>query len=638
MPGYSGYDQLENINKNSPFDNYHQEDENTFSQLNKIPIDHQERIITKVPLSQSAPSSSFLRNLYSRDDEESQLLETNSIPIYYSSISIPNTSKHKRSIIALDLSNTVSKWKNSLFKRQENKIVTTEIQYSVFKPHENITPLKSIPSNGFVNESPISKEDFESLVQQCKFAINDLDIKPSLISSGSSGSYFVYDSQKRIVGVFKPKDEEPYGPISPKWTKWVHRNLFPCFFGRSCLIPNLGYICESAASLLDIQLKSFIVPYTDVVSLSSDSFYYGYWERRNEALPPKIGSFQIFLSDYLEADKFFLKYPLPESRWLSGFYNCDDGPFVVENIDDVPEFRWTTEVIQQFREELEKLVILDYIMRNTDRGLDNWMVNLSWTDIKQDENANFIKRPILKIAAIDSSLSFPWKHPDEWRSYPFGWLFLPLSLIGQPFSQKTREHYLSILTSTKWWVILSILLKEKFTMDSDFKERMWKKQWAVLKGQAFNVVEALKNENHGPLELVRRTRILIHDEEIQVPIHIPISQSSYESTSKVITNSNPSFLTTMHESPFDSYPKLSSLIKSQGEPLVGRPLEKNKLTIDKILEKQPTRSQNHCGGEAIPQNFTNNREIHHQNYPISKNVIVERLHPVTSGPPVFTWC
>jgi hypothetical protein len=35
------------------------------------------------------------------------------------------------------------------------------------------------------------------------------------------------------------------------------------------------------------------------------------------------------------------------------------------------------------------------------------------------------------LAAIDNSLSFPWKHPDGlWRSYPYGWLWLPVSLIG----------------------------------------------------------------------------------------------------------------------------------------------------------------------------------------------------------------
>ena len=27
----------------------------------------------------------------------------------------------------------------------------------------------------------------------------------------------------KVIGVFKPKDEEPYGRLNPKWTKFWHR-------------------------------------------------------------------------------------------------------------------------------------------------------------------------------------------------------------------------------------------------------------------------------------------------------------------------------------------------------------------------------------------------------------------------------
>lgn len=41
-------------------------------------------------------------------------------------------------------------------------------------------------------------------------------LNPRMISTGTSGSYFVYDRHKnsaRIRGVFKPMDEEPYGNL-----------------------------------------------------------------------------------------------------------------------------------------------------------------------------------------------------------------------------------------------------------------------------------------------------------------------------------------------------------------------------------------------------------------------------------------
>ena len=72
---------------------------------------------------------------------------------------------------------------------------------------------------------------------------------------------------------------------------------------------------------------------------------------------------------------------------------------------------------------------------------------------------------------------------------------------------KTRDHFLSILTSPKWWSETQAKLRELFEMDTDFKERMFSKQMAVLKGQAFNVVETLKSPDQGPLELTRRARV-----------------------------------------------------------------------------------------------------------------------------------
>lgn len=69
---------------------------------------------------------------------------------------------------------------------------------------------------------------------------------------------------QRVVGVFKPKNEEPYGHLNPKWTKWMHKTCCPCCFGRSCLIPNQGYMSEAGASLVDEKLGLNIVPKTKV--------------------------------------------------------------------------------------------------------------------------------------------------------------------------------------------------------------------------------------------------------------------------------------------------------------------------------------------------------------------------------------
>uniref|UniRef100_A0A914GTW6 Phosphatidylinositol 4-kinase type 2 n=1 Tax=Globodera rostochiensis TaxID=31243 RepID=A0A914GTW6_GLORO len=79
--------------------------------------------------------------------------------------------------------------------------------------------------------------DFAACLVEAIRAIN-CGTYPERIAQGSSGSYFVKNSQGEKIGVFKPKNEEPYGSLNPKWVKWAHKLLFPCCFGRSCLVPN----------------------------------------------------------------------------------------------------------------------------------------------------------------------------------------------------------------------------------------------------------------------------------------------------------------------------------------------------------------------------------------------------------------
>ncbi|KAI0206332.1 phosphatidylinositol 3 and 4-kinase-domain-containing protein [Astrocystis sublimbata] len=489
-----------------------------------------------------------------------------------------------------------------------------EIHYSVFQPPAGVRPatpetLATMP------EPAMSKAEFDQIVKSVEIAI-DQGMHPSMITQGSSGSYFARNTDGKIVGVFKPKDEEPYAAGNPKWNKWIHRNLFPCFFGRACLIPNLSYVSEAAAYTLDCQLRTNMVPYTDVVWLSSKSFHYPYWDRRSfyrkkKPFPAKPGSFQVFLKGFKDANIFLREHPWPDQYWSGArsnethrnrrkrwTANCrpssqpaydefesDDEQAAAEQLPLGPDnFMWTESLKQSFREELEKLVILDYIMRNTDRGLDNWMVKVDWEtqavsiaseppqlhmdSVDEEEDAEGprpvdltqrtqptsarshpyrvqkpmnagdsakVPNPNISLGAIDNSLSWPWKHPDAWRSFPFGWLFLPVDLIGRPFSQKTRDHFLPLLTSTTWWSQTSHELRKVFEIDPDFQEKMFSRQMAVMKGQAWNVVETLKTPDHGPLELTRRARVCVWDDLVDVPVAVPMRMASSEMRRKTGT-------------------------------------------------------------------------------------------------------
>lgn len=276
-------------------------------------------------------------------------------------------------------------------------------------------------------------------------------------------------------------------------------SLFRSTSANACdsLIPNLSYVSEAAAYVLDCQLRTHLVPYTDVVWLASKSFHYPFWDRRKfnrkkRPLPAKPGSFQVFLKGFKDANVFLREHPWPDQYW-SGFRandsrrkkrgrwteNCRPSRTPSLNEADYSDgedqedgsaspspnrFVWTEPLKQSFREELEKLVILDYIMRNTDRGLDNWMIKVDYESGKativsdpirmnmetvEEEDSpsprpaeasparspapraanpyksqkpmdatsrqSTGKEPSMAIGAIDNSLSWPWKHPDAWR-------------------------------------------------------------------------------------------------------------------------------------------------------------------------------------------------------------------------------
>ncbi|KAH9935586.1 phosphatidylinositol 3 and 4-kinase-domain-containing protein [Fomitopsis serialis] len=419
-----------------------------------------------------------------------------------------------------------------------------------------------------VNTGPVMKD-----------AIAD-GIHPKMITKGSSGSYFArakVDGKVQTVAVFKPKDEEPYGRLNPKTTKWLHRQfkwIIP--FGRACLIPNLSYISEAAASLLDERLNLNIVPRTQLVSLSSPAFFYDWLDRqaakKGKPLPEKIGSMQYFLNGFTDASEFLRRHPWPgraisdtfdDSNHRKGSWSkklmltvkivcgrTGDEEHIFDEDDrederylfDVSEsrtnepFHWTPALQDSFREELEN-ESADYLMLNTDRGADNYMIKYcdgeqgkmpQMAELRRTESGRstpqmststngqpYVRQPHIHIAAIDNSLSFPHEHPRGWRSYTYGWLYLPVSIIGRPFSQETRDHFLPLLTSKAWWAETTYQLRKLFAVDPDFHPKMFNRQLAVVKGQAWNIVQALRHAVR-PLELTRRQKVLVWDDELEV--------------------------------------------------------------------------------------------------------------------------
>jgi phosphatidylinositol 4-kinase type 2 len=124
-----------------------------------------------------------------------------------------------------------SKFKRGRHKKTGEEEERLEIHHSVFQPPEGVRPATA-ETLARAEPGYMTKTEFESIVQCVRLAIRQ-GTHPRMISQGSSGSYFARNPDGKVVGVFKPKDEEPYAAGNPKWNKWIHRNLFPCFFGRA---------------------------------------------------------------------------------------------------------------------------------------------------------------------------------------------------------------------------------------------------------------------------------------------------------------------------------------------------------------------------------------------------------------------
>ncbi|MGH0121187.1 UNVERIFIED_CONTAM: hypothetical protein FKN15_041621 [Acipenser sinensis] len=421
---------------------------------------------------------------------------------------------------------------------------TRRIRLASSSDKENVITAASIGGTGELNSFPEDPE-FSEIIQNAEQAIES-GFLPERISQGSSGSYFVKDCKGNIIGVFKPKSEEPYGHLNPKWTKYFHKTCCPCFFGRGCLVPNQGYLSEAAASLVDQKLGLGIVPKTKVVFLVSETFHYSAIDRAKSrgkkyalekvpqvgrrfhrvGLPPKVGSFQLFVEGYKEADFWLRKFetePLPENtrkQLQSRFERLVVLDYVIRNTGYKEADFWLrkfeTEPLpentrKQLQSRFERLVVLDYVIRNTDRGSDNWLVKYEKPEDKpkaseKDTEWAVNKDPAIKIAAIDNGLAFPFKHPDEWRAYPFHWAWLPQAKV--PFSQETRDLVLSRISDMNFVQDLSEDLYEMFKADKGFDKAIFEKQMSVMRGQILNLTQALK-DGKSPIQLVQMPRVVV---------------------------------------------------------------------------------------------------------------------------------
>lgn len=321
---------------------------------------------------------------------------------------IRRTASIPRRRIVIDvhgLDNKLKEWSAAIAKRINRRRsvvvrdldVPYEIIASAYSPVEPARQRSSV-TRTLDHRPPCNVQQVDAIVEEVRAAIRH-GVHPRLNKAGSSGSYFAKSVGGRTLAIYKPKDEEPYGPLNPKLTKWLQRHLLAPFigFGRACLLPNFSYLSEAGASLLSERLGMYNVPHTSVQSLSSPAFYYDWIHRRaykqnSRPLPEKDGSFQLFLDGYTDASVFLRKHPWPgrnardtldldgstrrrsrrrrslasRLRLLCGAAGVDDDSDDEDLVSRIPSgvttpgepeppFVWTTELAHDFRLELVRL-------------------------------------------------------------------------------------------------------------------------------------------------------------------------------------------------------------------------------------------------------------------------------------------
>ena len=193
---------------------------------------------------------------------------------------------------------------------------------------------------------------------------------------GSSGTYFIKDRQLNRIGVFKPKDEEPFAPLNPRWSKCFQRICCPCSFGRTCLLPNHGYLSEVGACIVDQLMQLNVVPKTKVVFLKSSGFYNASGRR----IPFKV---LLSLCNKMYCIHFICDVIFQRGSFQLYVDGSEDAGVWLQRVAN-GEVQLSENENEQFTDLAHKMMVVDYIIRNTDRSDQNWL-------IRYNENEHNIK-------------------------------------------------------------------------------------------------------------------------------------------------------------------------------------------------------------------------------------------------------
>ena len=251
-------------------------------------------------------------------------------------------------------------------------------------------------SSSMLSSTPRS---LRQLVQLARRGVA-VGIKPELVMDGSGGTYFLHDSQKVRVAVFKPADEEPYADNNPRgYLPQVGAHLAL----REGIAPGEGCIREVAAYLLDRDGFSG-VPMTTLAEVRHPGFNVNGSHLKVAEGGASMGAHSIS------------SHSPTRSTCNKKVGSFQEFVYADYSMDDLSPSKLSTD-------EVHKIAILDIRILNADRNAANLLCR------RNADNR-------LELVPIDHSFCLRSSCDVSWMD----WCWLDWPQTKEPMSDKTKEY------------------------------------------------------------------------------------------------------------------------------------------------------------------------------------------------------
>jgi len=260
-------------------------------------------------------------------------------------------------------------------------------------------------------------------------------LKPDLVLDGSGGTYFLHDSRKAKVAVFKPADEEPYAANNPRG--YVAQGAVAesgYGFGlngglddgmRAGISPGEACIREVAAYLLDHGGFSG-VPATTLAEARHPAFNSNGARLKLSEGGAAIGSHSLTLSS-----------PLAPGATGSGVHvsTSHHSAVLAKKVGSFQDFVYADYTMDDLSpsklsvDEVHKIAILDIRLMNADRNSANLLCRR-----KPEDPDHFELVPIDHGYCLRTVCDVCW----------FDWCWLDWPQLKKPLSKKSRDYVLGL--------------------------------------------------------------------------------------------------------------------------------------------------------------------------------------------------